>query len=216
MIPSQNGTTDGEPSDDEPSLSVTIGELVDLLSNERRRTALRLLREEGELPLRDLATGIAAAETGKSSVEVTYRERKRVQTGLSQFHLPKLATAGFVEYDRRTGTVRLADAARNFDPTIEVRTKRKLPWTNVALALVSVNAVCLLAVALGAFSVSLTGALAWLALLTGAFGLTAAGQMYDERVRGRAGIVDAVDAADPAETNTDVATADARGDDDFS
>lgn len=83
-----------------------------LLQNQRRRYVLDYLRDaDRPVELRELSERIAARETGKRVDEVTYRERKRAYTSLYQAHLPKLAEAGVVDYDRRSGVVSLAPAA---------------------------------------------------------------------------------------------------------
>lgn len=81
-----------------------------IISNERRRHVLRLFQTESnrEVYLRELAERVAAWENETSVESVTTQERRRTETALRQFHLPKMAEAGFVHYDARRKTARLA------------------------------------------------------------------------------------------------------------
>jgi len=86
--------------------------LFSMLRNERRREVIIYLRDREEpVDLRELSEHIAAIENDCSPDEVTYKQRKRVQTALYQMHLPKLADRDIVAYDRRAGRVELADGA---------------------------------------------------------------------------------------------------------
>lgn len=77
-------------------------EILDILSNRRRRYALHYLKWNGcETPLRELAEHVAAWENEREADQLSYAERKRVQNALHQFHLPKMDDHGFVEYDTR-------------------------------------------------------------------------------------------------------------------
>jgi DNA-binding transcriptional ArsR family regulator len=95
-------------------------DLFSMLRNERRREVIHYLSDhEGPVDLRDLSEHIAALENGCEPTEVTYKQRKRVQTALYQMHLPKLADQDIVEYDRRAGRVELASGAENCLPYLE-------------------------------------------------------------------------------------------------
>jgi hypothetical protein len=69
----------------------------------------------GAVSLRDISEELAASENGIETVEVTYKQRKRVHTALYQSHLPKLHKDGIVEYDKRLGSVALTKRARKFE-----------------------------------------------------------------------------------------------------
>lgn len=91
---------------------LTRDDLFSMLQNERRREVIHYLHEHEEpVDLRDLSEYIAALENDCAPEEVTYKQRKRVQTALYQMHLPKLADQRIVEYDRRAGRVELAAGA---------------------------------------------------------------------------------------------------------
>lgn len=83
---------------------LTLDLVFDLLSNARRRHVLELLGDhDGETSFRELTDAVARREMGEP---VSYDQRKRVYVSLRQSHLPRLADAGVVEYDRDRGTVR--------------------------------------------------------------------------------------------------------------
>jgi len=118
-------------------------DLFSLLRNERRRSVIHYLREhDGPADLRDLSEHIAAMENDCEPDEVTYKQRKRVQTALYQMHLPKLADQGIVAYDRRAGRVELASGAENCLPYLEADRDRPhhrwWRWYLVAAAVVAV------------------------------------------------------------------------------
>jgi len=78
-----------------------------LLSNRRRRFVLRTLLDTSGLGLEELATRLAHRENDTddpSEVEVT-----RSYTALASIHVPRLADANLVVFDREANTVRLAD-----------------------------------------------------------------------------------------------------------
>jgi hypothetical protein len=89
--------------------AVAADDLLELLSNRRRRYLWRALRRDGgELELADASRRIAAWENGADPADVEYDQRKSVYNSLHQFHCPKMAEAGLVEFDKRASTVRLA------------------------------------------------------------------------------------------------------------
>jgi hypothetical protein len=88
---------------------VAADDLLELLSNRRRRYLWRALRRDGEeLDLSEASRQIAAWENGVDVDAVEYDERKSVYNSLHQFHCPKMADAGLIEFDKRASTVRLA------------------------------------------------------------------------------------------------------------
>ncbi|WP_135829866.1 DUF7344 domain-containing protein [Halorussus halobius] len=98
---------DATPGEDRGSAQQSLDELFDVLSAERRRHALYVLYRRTEpTTVRDLADAVAA-ECGVDLARVT--------ADLAHVHLPKLADAGLVEYDREGGTVALDDPSDRFD-----------------------------------------------------------------------------------------------------
>ncbi len=81
----------------------TLSNAFELLGHERRLRAILCLREsEGRMPIRDLATEIAAAEQGSCPDEVSDETVTRVYISLLHTHLPRLYELNVVEYHRAT------------------------------------------------------------------------------------------------------------------
>ncbi len=107
------------PDDVEPELARDT--LFELLKNQRRRDALHYLKEnDGWATLSDMAEHIAAKENDLPIEGINSKQRKRVYIGLYQCHLPKMAEAGVVEYDKNRGTIQLNDLAAQLYPYLDV------------------------------------------------------------------------------------------------
>lgn len=90
--------------------------LFSILENRRRREALQYLkRNDGVATLSDLAEHIAAKENGVDVAALSSDERKRVYIALYQCHLPKMATADVVDFDKNRGDVALRPQASQLD-----------------------------------------------------------------------------------------------------
>jgi hypothetical protein len=103
--------------------------VYDILANPRRRGTIRHLTETAggrTVSLRDLATAIAAEETGQSPPPRSCRES--VYNSLHQTHLPKLDELGIVEYDRKARAVSVRDSAREIDRYMELLTPYGFTW----------------------------------------------------------------------------------------
>lgn len=100
-----------------------VDAVFDLLSDERRRRLLYYLIDEacGEAQTADLADHLRSVPAGGDAAD-----RGSIRADLHHRHLPKMETAGLIEYDGRDGAVRYrADplveeclarvAARDFD-----------------------------------------------------------------------------------------------------
>mgnify|MGYP000501254225 CR=1 FL=1 len=102
--------------------SLSKDEIFDLLKNGRRRGVLRYLREHGgSAVLSDVAEHIAAEENGITVRELSSAQRKRVYIGLYQCHLPKLDSAGVIEYDQNRGTIELQDSVTQLEEYLDLR-----------------------------------------------------------------------------------------------
>lgn len=124
--------------------------LFSMLRNERRREVIHYLRDREEpVDLRELSEHIAAIENDCDEAEVTYKQRKRVQTALYQMHLPKLAEQGIISYDRRAGRVELADGASECLPYLDAVTDPGHRWWRWYLLVAGVTAVPVGLAALG-------------------------------------------------------------------
>ncbi|WP_136590117.1 DUF7344 domain-containing protein [Salinigranum halophilum] len=107
------------PDDVEPELARDT--LFELLKNQRRRDALQYLKDnDGWATLSDMAEHIAAKENDLPLEGINSKQRKRVYIGLYQCHLPKMADAGVVDYDKNRGTIELRDLAAQLYPYLEV------------------------------------------------------------------------------------------------
>lgn len=95
-------------ADPELTAELKPNDLLEILSNRRRRLLWRLLkRESGEIDLNDASRRIAARENGIDPEAVDYDQRKSVYNSLRQFHCQKMDDAGLIEFDKRESVVRL-------------------------------------------------------------------------------------------------------------
>lgn len=110
-------------------------DVIDILSNERRRLLWRYLRQEcPEGDLSDASRQIAAWENGTTVEEVDYDERKSVYTSLHQFHCPKMEEAGLIEFDKRESVVRaVSEEPEEFVVEVEPDVDQALSTTFIAL-----------------------------------------------------------------------------------
>ena len=97
----RKGSTDVNNSD-----PLEADELLKLLSNERRRLSVQILQQNEEITVRELSELVASLELEKDIEELSQNEIKRVYTALQQSHLPKLAKAGVIEYDKSSGVIK--------------------------------------------------------------------------------------------------------------
>jgi hypothetical protein len=114
--------------------------LFEILKNRRRREAIAYLKLNGGTgKLGEMAEYIAARENGVELGALSSSQRKRVYIGLYQCHLPKMATAGVVDFDKNRGDVALRPEASQLDvylddgPTREER-RRTHAGRDLALA----------------------------------------------------------------------------------
>ena len=84
----------------------------DVLAHERRRHVLDCLAgRDALMTVRDLAEAVAGRERDTTRDDVSPDELKRVYVTLHHAHIPIMADAGVVEYDRARQTVQLAPGA---------------------------------------------------------------------------------------------------------
>lgn len=121
--------------------------VFDILSSPRRRYVLYYLRtKEGPVQLTDLAEEVAAWENDTEPPDITEQERKRVYVSLYQTHIPRLAQAGLINYDKDSGQITLAKKAASIDQYLD-SSEQTYPWQQVYLGLAVVSAALLAATA---------------------------------------------------------------------
>ncbi|WP_336343588.1 DUF7344 domain-containing protein [Halalkalicoccus ordinarius] len=87
--------------------------LYGILSDRRRRDVLYHLNESEErVELADLAQAVAVRETGSEEGAVSATDLRRVHVSLYHAHVPKLAAANAVAFDRSERTVALTETGR--------------------------------------------------------------------------------------------------------
>ncbi|WP_336135443.1 DUF7344 domain-containing protein [Natronomonas amylolytica] len=86
-----------------------IGEVFELLKNERRRRVIAFLKRQDDrtTTLGVLAEHIASLENDIDVAQVSSSQRKRVYIALYQCHLPKMDDLGVIEYEKNRGTIQL-------------------------------------------------------------------------------------------------------------
>lgn len=125
------GTTESDLSQDV---------VFDILSNPRRRYVLYYLRTREEpVRLTKLAEEVAAWENDTNRSEITEQERKRVYVSLYQTHIPRLAEAGLIDYDKDSGQIALAEGAADIDSYLD-STEQSYPWQRIYLGLAVASA----------------------------------------------------------------------------
>lgn len=90
-----------------------IGEVFELLKNERRRRVISFLKRQDDrsTTLGVLAEHIASLENDIDVAQVSSSQRKRVYIALYQCHLPKMDDLGVIEYEKNRGTIQLRNTA---------------------------------------------------------------------------------------------------------
>ncbi|MFB6164493.1 MAG: hypothetical protein ABEJ31_04985 [Haloarculaceae archaeon] len=109
-------------------------QIHDILRNDRRRLAIKCLREQGgRLSVRELSEQVATRETGESPAP---RDKRRsVYVSLHQTHLPKLDELGIVEYDTDEKAVDLCDRATEITTYMDVVPRYGITWAEYYLVL---------------------------------------------------------------------------------
>jgi hypothetical protein len=162
--------------------------VLEMLSNQRRRFVIHALkRADGPVSVSELAECVAGWEYDKPIDQLDHRERKRVRNALRQFHLPKMAEYGFLEYDAHRGVVSLTERARRQNFYVDSLTGGDVPWGVYYLGFSVVAAVTMGGVTFGVppfswLSPSMCGVFVVAALL-----VSSIGHFYDNYYRMRLG-----------------------------
>lgn len=93
--------------------------LISLQVN-RRRYLLYYLQEEDSCDLDDAAQHVAAWEQGCDLSDVPPKIHDRIQMELYHIHLPKLEQLNIIDYDKRSGGIRLRDPPDKLDAFLEL------------------------------------------------------------------------------------------------
>jgi hypothetical protein len=114
--------------------TLEASQIHDILRNDRRRLAIKCLRENGDvLSVRDLSEDVASRETGETPAP---RDKRRsVYVSLHQTHLPKLDDLGIIDYDTDAKEVRLRDQAAEVTTYMEVVPRYGITWAEYYLVL---------------------------------------------------------------------------------
>lgn len=94
------------------SSGLSVEDALGLLTSSRRRRLLRYLLEEAEDG--DDMDGIAAYLARDEPLD-----KATIEATLVHLHLPRCADAGVLEYDHRSGAVRLTEVADELKPLLE-------------------------------------------------------------------------------------------------
>ena len=102
LDPGERSETDAHPDSD-----IDLDELLEVLSNRRRRYFWRFLREQsGPVAISEASRHVAAWEEDVHPDELVYDDRKSVYTSLYQHHAPLLDDLGLIEFDKEDATAR--------------------------------------------------------------------------------------------------------------
>lgn len=156
--------------------------VFDLLSSQRRRMILYYLHQgDGTATVNEISKEIAAMENDVPVDELTRQQQKRVYVSLYQTHLPKLAQAGVIDYDRENGTVSLTDRVQEIDTYLVDGGQTGYPWAYHYLAL-AIGGAALLVLSFAGVPGFAAIPTVWLGLVvTAAFGLSAIWQYLEVR-----------------------------------
>jgi len=160
--------------------------VFDILSNQRRRMVLKLVKStdaEMSIDVGTLSREIAAREKGTSLEAIDYADRKSVYTSLQQSHLPTMADAGVIAFDERAGTVEATEETAGYTLYLEVVNDEDIPWHGYYLGLAAIAGSLLVAVQLDAAVFGQLSALTVLAFVTVSLLVSAGAHTYFARQR---------------------------------
>lgn len=94
---------------------LSFDDIVRSLSHPIRRAVLYHLCDQLEATIEDLTAVVAERSRPPLPPEPSSDHQERVRVSLAHVHLPKLAAAGWVVYDRTSRTARYAPRSDRFD-----------------------------------------------------------------------------------------------------
>ena len=103
-----NGTLSTDLADrvEADEVRTQLDTILEAVSHQRRRNVLYYLYDHTTAATRSLARELTAWEAGVPVDEVSAEDREHMLIDLHHTHLPKLADAGIIEYDPRSGAIR--------------------------------------------------------------------------------------------------------------
>jgi len=166
----------------ETSVTLSKGEVFEVLRNQRRRYVLQFLKQYGRpVELGDLAQQIAAWEYETTLDGVTPEQRKRVYTTLQQTHLPKMDTSGILVFDSDNGVIKPTKRTGEINVYLEIVPGREFAWRELYLSLGAISCALVAAVWIGIYPLTLLSELAWAAVIAATITVTAIAHIYHER-----------------------------------
>ncbi len=185
-------SNEGSRQSERRSSDFSRDEMLEVLSNQRRRFAMHYLkqRDRERVGVSELADHVASWENDKAIDDLTHQERKRVRNALRQFHLPKMDDNGFVEYDSQRGTVSLTERASRTNFYVDSLTGGDVPWGVYYLGLSALSVICLIGITASVPPFSLVSPLTYGVFFVMALSASAVGHCYDNYYRMRLGARD--------------------------
>ena len=92
-----------------------VERILESLRSTHRRYLLYHLQDDGTSTLAEAARWVAARDLGCGPDEVPAELHERFKTDLYHTHLPKLTDLHIIDYDERTGAIRLRDPPDKLD-----------------------------------------------------------------------------------------------------
>lgn len=139
-FPVESGTDAGADTQDGDN-NITEGTAYEVLSNERRRYVVYLLKQDGgSIAIGEMAEQVAAWEYDISVQQVMGDQRKRVYTALQQTHLPMMDDAELIAFDKDRGIVTPKPAVQEVKVYQESADAETTSWSEYYLGLSSVGA----------------------------------------------------------------------------
>jgi hypothetical protein len=184
-VSSDSIAVDGfEQASDESVEPLSRDKIFHILQTQRRRDALRFLKEVGDtVEMRDLAEQVAAWENDTTVRALTSDERQRVYIALYQSHLPKLESEGIIRYNKSRGIVERGPLADQFDPYLdtsghtaddvetneEVPSEDEIPWLRYYRVVTAIGVAVMVGTWMGIPPLTLVPNLVWNVLIVTSF-----------------------------------------------
>lgn len=96
--------------------TLSFDEVLDLCRDEHRRILLAVLSEREQVSIEQLTADIVQHNHHATVAEISDDMESRIRTSLHHKHLPRLADAGLLEYDRDAKRVQRTDEFDRVQP----------------------------------------------------------------------------------------------------